>query len=169
MLHGIGNWENNNEISMLSTALNRLRLHCITATIQRRTKNLGNWLIFPRWQGKLFQDIDVKRAPVYYFWDALRIRRHASILNEAILWIEGNAILDGNMCEYVCTCIYIITVFPSFPDQRIFPKSRFIYSVFTSFSPRLFFGMILIIFISRNFTTFWIVEISIKILTYIAQ
>lgn len=60
--HGIGNWENSNEISMPTTALNRLRLYCIATTIQRRTKNLGNWLIFPRWQRKLFRDVDVKRA-----------------------------------------------------------------------------------------------------------
>lgn len=112
MLYGIGNWENNNEISMLSAALNRLRLHCITETIQRRTKNLGNWLIFPRWQGgKLFQDIDVKRAPVYYFWDALRIRR---------LYSQWSDFVNRGQCNfrrpYVWVCVHVYLHYYGFSE-----------------------------------------------------
>lgn len=107
--------------------LNRLRLHCVIATIQCSTKDLGNWLIFPRWQGGSPIPrcrCGIRRVRIQFLRCIPDTRRRASILNEAISWIEGNAIFDDvHMRMY----IYVITVLANFPDQRIFSKSRRLY------------------------------------------
>lgn len=74
---------------------------------------------------KSFRDVDAKRVRIQFLRCISDTRdAHGSILNEAISWIEGNAIFDDvRMRMYV----YVITVLANFPDQRIFPKSRRLY------------------------------------------
>lgn len=94
--HGIDNWEKNaDEISMLGAPLNRLWLYCVAATIQVFHKRLRKLVNFSGMTGrKLFRDVDAKRVCIQFLRCILDTRRRASILNEAISWIEGNAIFD---------------------------------------------------------------------------
>jgi len=112
---------------MLAAPLNRIRLHCVVAAIQCSTKDLGNWLIFPRWQGGNHSYMSMRNVFVYNFWDAFQIRR-ASILNEAISWIEGNAIFDD---AYVCLLLRFSRTFRISESFRM--HDDFIYSI-----PKLF-------------------------------
>jgi len=94
--HNIGIWEKNtDEISMPSAPLNRLWLHCIAATIQVFHKRLRKLVNFSEMTGrKLFRDVDAECVRIQFLRCILDTRRRASILNEAISWIEGNAIFD---------------------------------------------------------------------------
>lgn len=105
--HDIGNWENTNEISMLATSLNRLRLYCVATTIQCSTKDLGNWLIFLRWQGGSYSEMSMRNVSVYNFWDAFRIRDAVPLFSMK-RFRESRAMQFSTMyvCAHVCLCYY---------------------------------------------------------------
>lgn len=77
------------------------------------TKDLGNWLIFPRWQGKRCR---CGTPSVYNIWDALRIRPSPCLHSQ---WSD---FVNRGQCNFrrrtweracvrVCVCVHVITGF----------------------------------------------------------
>jgi len=102
------------------------RPHCVALTIHCFTKDLGNWLIFPRRQGKSFRDIDVERVRIQYL-------RCTPDTTPPCLYSQWSDFVDRGQCNFrrrswrTYVCATLLRLFASFPDQRIFPKSRRLY------------------------------------------